>query len=74
MTERISTPPVLIVLPLQSGLWRVKKSDGDKLLDVYYKGAAVQFALSWAKSHAAPEVRIYNADAELERIFQGGTN
>jgi hypothetical protein len=74
MTERISTPPVLIVLPLQSGLWRVKEADGDKLLDVYYKGAAVQFALSWARSHAAPEVRIYNADAELEVIFQSGSN
>ena len=62
-------PPCLIIVPLQSGFWRVREEGGDKLLDLYYKGAAVHFALCWAKTHHFGEVHVYDNDAKLDQII-----
>lgn len=65
----LSTHLALIVLPVDSGLWRVKESGGEKLLDFFGKAAAVHFATAWAKMYSFAEVMVYNQDAELEQII-----
>ena len=68
--ELKSTHPALTVIPLQTGLWRVKEHDGEKLLDLYHKGAAVYFATNWARSHALAEVLVYTEQGDLEEIVR----
>ena len=65
-----STHPVLTVSPLQTGLWRVKEADGEKLLDLYHKGAAVYFATNWARLHALVAVLVYTEQGDLEQIVR----
>ena len=65
------TPSALIVQRLDSGLWRVKEAEGDKLMDLYYKGAAIVFATSWAKVHSVFEVLVYNEHSQqVEQIIR----
>jgi hypothetical protein len=62
-------PPCLVVVPLQSGFWRMRVDGGEKLLNLYYKEAAVHFALSWAKKHQYGKVHVYDSNAKSDQII-----
>jgi hypothetical protein len=69
MAEPKLSYPLLIVQQLQSGLWQVKKSGGEKLLDFFAKATAVHFAKAWAKMYSFAEVLVYDHNAELQQII-----
>ncbi len=59
--------PVVLVLPLKGGSWRVAEDGGAVLHEFSDREAAARFAENWALIHGPCEVRLYNEHGQIEQ-------
>lgn len=65
----MASPPVVLVLPLKGGSWRVAEDDGNALHEFPDKDSAVRFAENWALIHGPCEVKVYDEHGAVERVI-----